>query len=287
MDITPEYVKSLFPPRDKQAHKGDFGKLLVICGSRRYRGAAVFAAAAASRCGAGIVTLASVDEVCSAAACFPEIILEPLAPALSGCISDANIPLLLRLSKAYDAVVLGCGLSNTPETANITRAFIELSDKPILLDADSLNALAGDFPVFKSGRQAAVTPHMIEMSRICCVSSKEISQDRKKAAADFAKKHHAATLLKGHGTVVSSQYGEIMINTTGNAGMAKGGSGDVLAGAAGAFMARGLTAFEALSAAAYLHGLAGDIACEKYGENSMLPSDTLSALPQAFLKVLR
>ena len=277
-------VKRALPKRPDDANKGTVGTLLSICGSYGMAGAAVLAGKAALRCGIGLEKLALPKSIYPIAAQnILESVFLPLSETGEGRISSKNIPFLLSEAKKSTAVLLGCGLSVCDDTRELVYSFIENCETPMTLDADALNCVAEN-PGILNRRKAEIiiTPHPGEMARLCSSTAKEINSDRVNFAKSFAEKYGVITVLKGAGTIIASPGGRALINTTGNSGMATGGSGDVLAGMTAALLAQGKTAFDCAAAAVYLHGLAGDLAAEKLGKISMLPSDIIDRIPEAF-----
>ena len=188
----------------------------------------------------------------------------------------------LLLADRHTAVLLGCGMTACADTRAIVQGFIENSEAPMVLDADALNAIAEEPAVLRKAKAPIViTPHPAEFGRLMHMTPQAVNADREGLAARFAREYGVVTVLKGAGTVIASPEGELVVNPTGNSGMATGGSGDVLAGMTGALLAQDVKPFEAAAAAVYLHGLAGDIAAEKRGRTSMLPSDLIECIPAA------
>lgn len=268
--ITPQEVRALLPPRPRSTHKGNYGHLLVIAGSEGYTGAPVLCAHAAARAGAGLVTLAVPREVYPivAANAPPEV----MPRALNRLNSLAD----------YDAVALGPGMGQGSETQQRILDWISDCPRPMVLDADGLNALAQNPLVLKSAKApVVVTPHPGEMGRLCGCSTKEVQARRWEVAREFARAHGVVVVLKGAGTVIANPSGPLWVNLTGNPGMAKGGVGDALTGIIGALLARGLTPLDAARAGVFWHGAAGDIARERHGEHSMLATDLIACLGAA------
>ncbi len=292
MEITKEFVWRNIPPRARDSHKGTFGSVLAVAGSAFYRGAALLAAEGALRTGAGIVTLASVEPVLSAAVTrLPECCLCPCKEGAQGGISPESVP-LIRRQKAT-VLLLGPGLGGTAQSvarAAETRALVQQLMPGFagsaVLDADGLNAAAQLIPYF--GRmphpagELVLTPHPGEMARLTGLSAAAIAADREEIALCYAKEWNAVVVLKGAHTVVACPDGRLYVNPTGNPGLARGGSGDVLAGMLAAFLACGLPACEAAACAVYLHGAAADRAAAKHGEYGMLPHDILPELGALF-----
>lgn len=283
-----EFVWQNIPRRPREAHKGTFGAVLAVAGSASYRGAALLAAEGALRTGAGIVTLAGVEPVVSAAAVrLPECCLCPCEAGAEGGISPESIP-RIRRQKAT-ALLLGPGLGYTAQSAARaaeTRTLVQqlLPEFPgsAVLDADGLNAAAD---LLRAGQrlphpkgELIVTPHPGEMARLTGLPAGEIHADREGTALRFAREWDAVVVLKGARTVIAAPDGRCRVNPTGNPGLSRGGSGDVLAGMTSALLACGLPAFEAAACAVWLHGAAADRAAAKHGEYGMLPHDLFQEL---------
>lgn len=277
-------VKRAVPNRPDNANKGTMGTLLSICGSFGMAGAAILAGKSALRCGVGLVKLAIPKSIYPiAAGSILESVFLPLSETSDGKISRTNIPRLLLEAKKSTAVLLGCGLSVCDDTKALVKSFVENCTAPMVLDADALNCIADNPGILKKRKSdIIITPHPGEMGRLCGITAKEVNADRVDVALSFAKKYGVITVLKGSGTVIASPNGQALLNTTGNSGMATGGSGDVLAGMTAGLLAQGKSAFDCAAAAVYLHGLAGDFAAEKLGKISMLPSDIIDYIAQAF-----
>lgn len=279
-------VKKAVFNRPDDANKGTLGSLLCICGCYGMAGAAIMAGKAALRCGLGLLKTALPKSIYPiAAGAIFESVFFPLEETPDGKISKCNIDFLLCEAEKSSAVLIGCGLSVCDNTEELINSFIENCTKPLVLDADALNCVAKNTDILKKAKAPIIiTPHPGEMARLVKSTPKAVNENRAEIAADFAKEYGVVTVLKGAGTIIASPEGRVMINRTGNSGMATGGSGDVLAGMTGSLLAQGANAFDAASAAVYLHGLAGDIAAEKLGKISMLPTDLIDKIPQAFRK---
>jgi ADP-dependent NAD(P)H-hydrate dehydratase / NAD(P)H-hydrate epimerase len=229
--ITSGHVAAVFQPREPDAHKGDFGHVLVVGGSVGKAGAAAMAGIAALRTGAGLVTVAAPQSVQPTVASFaPELMTEPLPETAEGSMALAAVAKLERLLQGKDVVVLGPGLSRQPETAQAVREILPKIQVPVVVDADGLNAFEGHADMLNNESGLILTPHPGEMARIAGSSVGADPQARLKTAREVAKKHKAIVVLKGHRTLIASQTGEVWVNTSGNPGMAKGGSGDILSG---------------------------------------------------------
>lgn len=291
-EITSEFVWQNIPRRARESHKGTFGSVLTVAGSAFYRGAALLAAEGALRTGAGIVTLASVEPVVSAAAaCLPECCLCPCSAGVEGGIAPENVP-IIRRQKAT-VLLLGPGLGGTAqsaaraaETLALVQQLLPGFEGSAVLDADGLNAaaqlLAGGRELPHPAGELIVTPHPGEMARLTGLPAVQINADREGTARQYAQAWNAVVVLKGARTVVAAPDGRMLVNPTGNPGLARGGSGDVLSGMTAALLACGLPAFEAAACAVYLHGAAADRAAAEHGEYGMLPHDILPELGRLF-----
>ena len=275
------FVRSVLPVRPDDANKGTMGTLLSICGSYGMAGAAMLAAKAALRMGVGLQKSALPQSIYPiAAANLWESVYLPLSETANGSISAANTAALL--ADRHTAVLIGCGMTVCEATRELVISFLEKSEAPMVLDADALNAISGDPSVLKRAKAPVIiTPHPAEFGRLTRMTPREVNADREAQAARFASEYGVVTVLKGAGTVIASPKGDVMLNPTGNSGMATGGSGDVLAGMTGALLAQGAEPFSAAAAAVFLHGMAGDIAAERLGKTSMLPSDLIECIPAA------
>ena len=275
-------VKKAIAPRPDDAHKGTMGTLLSICGSYGMAGAGILSGSAALRCGLGLLKCALPKSIYPIAASkLLESVFLPLEENADGKISAGALPYLLE--QKADAALLGCGLSVCDDTRELITGFIRRFDKPMVLDADALNCIADDPSVLKDTKAPIIiTPHPMEMARLCGITAAEVNLDRENIARSFAARYGVTVVLKGAGTVIASPDGKARLNTTGNSGMATGGSGDVLAGMCASLLAQGKSPFDCACAAVYLHGLAGDLAAERLGKISMLPSDIIDEIPNAF-----
>ncbi len=283
-ELTRELIRTLLPSRPDEAHKGIFGHVLVVAGSRGFTGAARLAAGGAARAGAGLVTIA-----------LPESIVEIVAPALLESMwlglpatqdatfsGEALLPALDAAQKR-DAVVLGPGISTHPGTTAFATNFIAQCEKPLVLDADALNIIAVNPSVFDSAHTPVVlTPHPGEMARLAGITTEQVQRDRENIARDYATRTGWTVVLKGHRTIVASPDGQCAVNTTGNPGMATGGTGDVISGMIGGLLAQGLPMEKAARVAVYAHGLAGDIVAHQSSNRGMLAGDLLNAIPKAW-----
>ena len=267
--------------RSRDAHKGTFGHVLVVAGSVGKSGAAILAAVGALRAGAGLVTVATpAPALPLVAAGRPEIMTEPLPVGGNGRLDRDALTRALDLAEDKDAVVLGPGLGQGAATRDFVRAFVARCKAPLLIDADGLNALAGG-PLSKRAASTLVTPHPGEMARLLGSQAGEVQRQRLGAARELAAQSGAVVVLKGYRTIVADSGGRAAVNPTGNPGMATGGTGDVLSGIIGALLARGRDPWVAATAGVYVHGLAGDRAADRLGEESVLAGDVIDGLPDA------
>jgi ADP-dependent NAD(P)H-hydrate dehydratase / NAD(P)H-hydrate epimerase len=268
--------------RKPDSHKGDFGHIFIIAGSRRFSGAALLCAKAAMRSGAGLVTLGLPESLCNAVTKIKsdELMLLPLPETKEGTISSAAYKKITDFSKQADILVIGPGLSQNKSTQTLVKKLVIAIKEPFVIDADGLNALA-DSGKFSLPTDTIITPHPGEMSRLIGIPTAVIQKKRKEVAKNFACRYNSTVVLKGDKTVVAGPDGRVYVNTTGNPGMATAGSGDVLTGIIAAFRAQGLDAFDAAKYGVYLHGLAGDIAANEKTQLSLIASDIIDFLPKA------
>ena len=282
-------LQAMLRPRAAESNKGDYGRLLCVCGSEGMAGAASMSGAAALRCGAGIVEIAlpaAIYSIVAARLAEPVFtLLHPLADG-SPSVGDGRA-LAMALSRA-DAVLVGCGLGKTPAALAAVSLILRESSVPVVLDADGINLAAEHKDMLEACKAPLIlTPHPGEMARLTGRPVAEIQAGREEAARSFASAHGSVLALKGAGTVVASPDGRIYRNGTGNPGMAKGGSGDVLAGMIGSFLAQGISPYDAAAGAVYLHGLAGDVCAKKKSQTAMLPTDLIEELPELFRAIGR
>ena len=268
-------VLKLLPDRDITAHKGDFGKILLICGSKGYTGAAALAAVGALRCGAGLVYLGVPESIYAIEAVK---VTEPIVFALPdeiGMLSAKAIAGIRATMKNMDAVLVGPGLGQAEGCSDAVRAILEEFHGPVVIDADGINLLREHKDILRGRTGPTIlTPHEGEFTRLAGPIT-----DRVDSAAAFAREYGVIVLLKGYNSVITD--GSVCyINPTGNPGMAVGGSGDVLAGMITALLGQGISPLEAAACGAWLHGAAGDICADEIGQYGMLPSDMLTVLPR-------
>ena len=268
-------VLDLLPDRKAEAHKGDFGRVLLLCGSRGFTGAPALAARGALRTGAGLIYLGVPEEIYAIEAVkLDEPMVFPLAGE-GGMLSERALPEILNRLESMDACLIGPGLGRSPGVEAVVRAIVREYAGPLVLDADGINGMAAHRNELCGRRGPLVlTPHPGEFRRLG-----GDPQDRQRSAETMARELGAVVLLKGHRTLITDGT-RTYCNRTGNPGMATGGSGDVLSGMILSLLGQGLTPLEAAAAGAWLHGAAGDRAAGKLGQYAMTPTDILEALPQ-------
>ncbi len=275
-----------FLKRKKHSHKGDYGRILIVAGSRGMSGAASLSALAALRSGAGLVTLAVPDAIYPAVARRdPEIMVQPFSSTSAGSLDFKAFKKISGLLQKQDVLAAGPGLSRNPSTVKLIRKLIVCTTVPTVIDADALNALE-DQPsiLLEASAPLILTPHHGEFKRVFGFDPGESTSDRKKAAQEMAEKNGVFIVLKGNRTIVAKPDGKVFVNSTGNPGMATAGSGDVLTGIIAGLLGLQKDIFETVCFAVYVHGLAGDIAAQKMGQTSLIARDILESLPAAFKK---
>jgi len=291
-------VRRALPKRPRDSHKGHFGHLFVVAGSRGKSGAALMTGLAALRSGTGLVTLwlpASLQR--DLVGKVPELMTEPLPETRSGALDSSGLEALLSQLSAVDAVVVGPGLTTSTATKRLVYSLVRCSSVPVVLDADGINAFAPHPENLRNqaGQPVVITPHPGEMARLLNRSIASVQKARVETVRDCACEHQIYAILKGYQTLVSCPTGQVLINSSGNPGMATGGSGDILAGMAGCFVAQWKRRFRGrqrealadhLAASVYLHGLAGDIAAAEMGQESLIATDLLPYLPAAFRRIV-
>lgn len=283
-------VRSFFPARPANSNKKTFGYVLLIAGSPGMTGAAILAARAAARTGAGLVYVA-VPKHCLTAieSQLIEQVKVPLTDIDSGYFCPASFDDLNNLLPKIDAIAIGPGMSQHPECQKFVHLLLEkIVDKPIVLDADGLNAIASMLDLIHSHSAPLIlTPHPGEMSRLLGEgnTAEDVQRNRIKIARQFAMEHKVTLVLKGARTIIAVPDGEIWINPTGNSGLAKGGSGDILTGLIAGFLAQKIEPIKSALIGVYVHGLAGDITAKILGERAMTPEDVVNNLPRTFFEL--
>ena len=278
------FVQWALPRRRIDGHKGTFGKLLAVGGAVGYTGAPYLAAAAAVRTGCGLVSLGVPELIwpVEAAKCV-SVMPFPL-PEKGGMLSEKALPQILEKLSGCDVLALGPGLGRSERTARLVWELLK-TEKPVVLDADGINALSGHIDILdaRRGRVTILTPHDVEFTRI----GGDLKRgDRVGAARNFAVSHGCVLVLKGHRTITATPEGSVLVNTTGGSGLAKGGSGDVLTGVIASLLAQGAGAVQAAAAGVWLHGRAGDLAEQELTAYGMTPKDTVNHLPAAIREIL-
>jgi len=283
--ILPRQYAVLIGPRPAESNKGKYGHVIVIGGSLGKAGSVAMAGMAALRAGAGLSTVATAKSALPTVAGFyPELMTEPLPETDAGTIATSAGVRIEELLKSMTVAAIGPGISRDPHTATLVRSLVAHQKVPMVVDADGLNAFEGHTTELDgSGRVLVITPHPGEMARLCGCSVADVQKDRLGVSRKFAREHELIVVLKGHRTLVVQQDGEAWVNTTGNPGMSTGGTGDILTGMVAAMIAQNpKMPLMAVCAAVHLHGLAGDVMGESLGEHSLVATDLLRGLPDAF-----
>jgi ADP-dependent NAD(P)H-hydrate dehydratase / NAD(P)H-hydrate epimerase len=292
--IDRDLVRRALPPRARDSHKGTFGHVFVLAGSRDKSGAAIMTGLSALRSGAGLVTLMLPESLRrNVTGKVPELMTAWLPETREGTADFSAKEMILDLLAQADAVVIGPGMSTNGATRKLIREVVRWSPVAVLLDADGINAFAGQHRDLcnDGGQPIVITPHPGEMGRLLGLKTAEIQRRRLEVAVESAERLKVFSVLKGFQTLIATPVGRILVNTTGNPGMATGGTGDVLAGIMGRFLGGWQCRFgggstdslaEYLATAVYLHGLAGDLAAAEKGEESLIATDLIEHLPHAF-----
>lgn len=274
--LTKDFVDTRIPVREKNTHKGDYGKVLLLCGSVGYTGAPALAAMGALRSGAGLVYLGVPESIYAIEAVK---LLEPIVLPMKDCngtLSSEAIDDIADLVKRMDAVLIGPGLGNTEQTFSVVRWVLENFDGPVVVDADGINVLQAHKDVLRGRTSPTIlTPHEGEFRRI----GGDLSADRFQGVIRLAKELGVIVVLKGNKSIITDGI-TVYQNATGNPGMAVGGSGDVLAGIIVSLLGQKIVPLDAAACAVWLHGAAGDICDKEIGQYGMLPSDMLKVLPR-------
>jgi NAD(P)H-hydrate epimerase len=283
--ITSTDIAPLIGPRTANSNKGLYGHVLVVGGSLGKAGAAAMAGMSALRAGAGLATIATAKSVLPTVAGFyPELMTEALPETASGTIATEAGLRIDELLKITTVLAIGPGISRDPHTTTLVRSLIANHKLPTVVDADGLNAFQNHTQEMNGkGRTLVITPHPGEMARLAGCSTADVQKDRLGVARQFAREHDVIVVLKGNRTLVVRANGEAWVNTTGNPGMSTGGTGDILTGMVAAMIAQHpKDPMLAVCAAVHLHGLAGDVIRDIVGEHSLVATDLLRGLPDAF-----
>lgn len=273
--------------RKLSTQKSDYGHIFVLAGSLGFTGAAVLCANSAMRSGAGLVTLGIPKSLYSIAAkrVFLEVMAKPLQETKNKTLAVNAYKEIIDFAKKADVLAIGPGLSRNPSTKELVRKLIAQINRPMVIDADGLNALVGHLDILRKTQDARrttlLTPHPGEFNRLIGKAVAFIQKNREMLAKSFANDYNVVLILKGHKTIVAAPGKKIYVNKTGNPGMATAGSGDVLTGMLAALMGQGLGGFEAAKSGVYLHGLAGDLAAKEKTQAGMLASDIIDKIPEA------
>jgi hydroxyethylthiazole kinase-like uncharacterized protein yjeF len=290
----PEEFSELPLQRSAEAHKGSYGHVLLVAGSVGKTGAAILCGQAALRGGAGLVTLATPEPaLATVAAAQPEYMTEALPATALGTVASeaARLGGFATLLHGMTVLGIGPGIGTHPETQEFVRSVVAHADLPIVLDADGLNAFAGQAEILSNRKSAhlVMTPHPGEMARLCGFATPEVQADRVRIATEFAGKWNAVVVLKGYHSVIAAPNGDVFVNTTGNAGLAKGGSGDVLTGLLAALIAQfgARDLYRVVALGTYLHGRAAELVSAESDESGVLAGEVARAVPEARRKLLQ
>lgn len=276
---------TFFLKRKLNTYKTDYGHIFVLAGSRGLSGAAVLCANSAMRSGAGLVTLGIPESLYPIAAkrVYLEVMAKPLPETRQKTLSLSGYQKIVNFSQKANVLAIGPGLSRNPSTQRLIRKIASHINKPLVIDADGLNALVGHLDILP--RAAILTPHPGEFSRLIRKPIEYIQKNREKLAKSFVSHYNIVLVLKGYRTIVAARDKKIYVNPTGNPGMATAGCGDVLTGIIAALLGQGLSAFEAAKTGAYLHGLAGDLAAKEKTQAGMIASDIIDKIPEAIKRI--
>lgn len=286
-ELSREFRKA-FPPRKQTAHKGEFGRIFILAGSRGLTGAGLLASMGALRAGAGLVSLGT-PRSCAAMILrrVPEVMVKPLAETKQGSLDPKAIGDIRKFLRNQDVFALGPGLSQEKNTQALIRRLVRECWIPIVIDADGLNAFSGHLNELKNLRAPVIlTPHPGEFRCLFGVRLSGKDPDRVRWTKKVSAEYKLTVVLKGAGTVIASPDGRASINPTGGPALAKGGSGDVLCGIVSAFLGQGLEPFRAARLAVFVHGYAADLAAKDLGEASLTATELCDYLPKAFRKIL-
>lgn len=282
-------IRRVWQPRKKTAHKGNFGRVFILAGSKGLSGAAHLAGMGAVRAGAGLVTVGVPESIYRIAARREsEVMVKPFTASQKGSLAYKSLAAILKFQGNQTVLAVGPGLSQEPAVGKLIRGLIARTAKPVVLDADGLNAFSQHSALLKKTKASLIlTPHAGEFTRLFGIKLSDDLRLRKRIAAEIAQAHRCTLVLKGHQTIIASAEGKVFVNRSGNPGMASGGMGDVLTGMIAALLGQGFDPVQAARFGVYFHGLAGDLAVKQTGQISLAASDVLNHLPLAFKKVLK
>lgn len=275
------FVGGFIKPRHHNSHKGSYGRVFVVAGSKGMAGAGLLSSNAALRSGAGIVELAvPMCLLNTVSGKVPELITKELSEDINGCICSKSSESIIKSAMNASVLLMGPGLGLSEGVGDAVFDAIRAYENPIIIDADGLNNLSRDPSILQErAGETIITPHPGEMARLIGISTKEVQQDRIGLAERFASRYKVIVVLKGFRTIIATPWGETWINPTGNPGMATAGSGDVLAGIIAGLIAQGLKAFEAAICGTFIHGASGDRAAENLGQWGMTATDIIRFIP--------
>lgn len=287
--VTLQDLRPLFPRRTRAAHKGTFGHVLIVAGASGYAGAAILAARAATRSGAGLVTVLTPSAVSGTiATAVPEAMVHPGPAPSADALAAGSLELWAGSPGDFDAILVGPGLTTGAGTVGLVEKLLRECTVPLVMDADALNVCAGRVDLIrKASCPVVITPHPGEMGRLLDCSAADVQGNRLETARRAARETGAVAVLKGAGTLVASHDGRTAINMNGNPGMATGGMGDILGGLLAGLMAQGTAPFDAACAAVYIHGRAGDNAAWRVSQRGLTAGDVIAEMPNVFLEVAR
>jgi len=279
--ITPVFASSMLPKRKKETHKGDYGRLFILAGSKGLTGAAIMSANSALKCGAGLITLGCAKELNQIfELSLTEVMTKPFE-SCNGFITMADFENITDSINSADIALIGPGLGRSADLTALVSQIVLKSQTPLILDADALFAVSQNIEILNERSCPVImTPHIGEFSRLRGLDADEILKNPRQYGQEFASKYNVVLILKSHRTIVCTPDG-LSENILGNPGMAKGGSGDVLAGAVASFAAQGMSIGDAAKLGVYIHSLAGDMASFRFGEYSATPTDTINYIPYA------
>ncbi|MBI3306865.1 MAG: NAD(P)H-hydrate dehydratase [Candidatus Omnitrophica bacterium] len=283
-------IRKKWKPRKLASHKGDYGRIFILAGSRGLAGAAHLAGMGALRAGAGLVTVGVPGKIYSLVARREaELMVRPFPSTAKGSLAQRGLKEILHFSKSQDVLALGPGLSTFFETQKVIRDIVAKTKNPLVVDADGLNAFRGHLSQMRYvANRAVFTPHPGEFLRLFGGQKLGPSEgERKKRAKEIAMRFKIVLVLKGFHTVIADPSGRMTVNPTGNPGMATGGTGDILTGIIAAFIGQGLSLYDSARFGVFFHGLAGDLAAKKIGQTSLIAGDILNYLPPAFRQILQ
>lgn len=280
--ISKELIQNILPKRKSDTHKGSYGRVYALAGSKGMTGAAILSCSALLYCGAGLITLGCANELNPIfEISLKEVMTKPLKDK-NGIICGSNADSIIKEIKKSDIALVGPGLGRTSGIDAIVKEIILNDNCPCVIDADGLNAISKSMTSLKNHKSPLIlTPHIGEFERLSGIKAEKILKDKAKYASEFASKYNVTLILKSHETVVATPCGTCFVNRLGNPGMATGGTGDVLAGTVASFAAQGIEFNKAALAGVYIHSLGADMAAYEKGEYSLTPTDILEYLPYA------